>query len=160
MLLPPVRMVCCSAFGSAFERAGAEASVPVMKPNEAMFDAAFSHGHRIAMIYTFPPVVAGLEQEFSEAAKARRSTAKIVSVFCDGALVAKRAEDGATHGQLTADCVAGIKGADVILLAQFSMASAADAARERTTIPVLTSPQAAITQMLRRIERGGKDDPC
>lgn len=110
MLLPPVRMVCCSAFGSAIERAGAEASVPVMKPNEAMFDAAFSHGHRIAMIYTFPPAVAGLEQELSEAAKARRSTAKIVSVFCDEALAAKRAGDGATHDRLITDCVAGIEG--------------------------------------------------
>ena len=112
------------------------------------------------MIYTFPPAVAGLEQEFSEAAKARRSTAKIVSVFCDEALAAKRAGDGATHDRLIADCVAGIEGTDVILLAQFSMASAADAARECTTVPVLTGPQTAITQMRRRIRRGGKVDPC
>lgn len=150
----------CSAFGAAIERADHEAPAPVMKPNEAMFDAAFAHGERVAMIYTFPPAAAGMEEEFREAALARGSKATITSMFCDGALQAKRAGDEAKHDRLIAECAAGVKDADVVLLAQFSMATAAEAVRQVTDIPVLSSPEAAITEMRRRIEAGGKDTQC
>ena len=142
----------CSAFGGAIEDAAGRAAVPVMKPNEAMFDAAFAHGERVAMIYTFPPAAAGMEEEFREAAKARGSAARIASIFCDDALEAKRAGDNETHDRLIAETAAGIDDADVILLAQFSMAGAADAARARISVPVLTSPEAAIEKMRERIE--------
>lgn len=150
----------CSAFGAAIERADHEAPAPVMKPNEAMFDAAFAHGERVAMIYTFPPAAAGMEEQFREAALTRGSNATITSVFCAGALEAKRAGDAAKHDRLIAECASGIKDADVLLLAQFSMATAAEAVRLVTDIPVLSSPEAAITEMRRRIEAGGKDTPC
>ena len=142
----------CSAFGGAIEDAAGRAAVPVMKPNEAMFDAAFGHGERVAMIYTFPPAAAGMEEEFREAATARGSAARIASIFCDGALEAKRAGDDETHDRLIAETAAGIGDADVILLAQFSMAGAADAIRARTSVSVLTSPEAAIRKMREKIE--------
>ena len=141
----------CSAFGAAIDQANAEAAIPVMKPNEAMFDAAFSHGNRVAMIYTFPPAAAGMEEEFRQAAKERASPAEITSYFCDGALEAKRAGDDALHNRLIAQTAGSIDGADVILLAQFSMADAADDVRKATSVPVLTSPEAALTEIKRRI---------
>lgn len=150
----------CSAFGSAIERANFEAGIPVMKPNEAMFDAAFAYGDRVAMIYTFPPAASGMEQEFQEAAQARGSKAQINSVFCEGALDAKQKGDDATHDRLIAETSAEIEGADVILLAQFSMASAADEVRQHTKTPVLTSPEAAIAEIRRRIEEGRKAERC
>lgn len=142
----------CSAFGAAIEDAAESAAVPVLKPNEAMFDEAFRRGDRAALIYTFEPAAQGMLDEFNEAAKKQRPAATIRAVFCDGALEAKRAGDHATHDRLVAQTAATIKDADVIMLAQFSMASAAAAARETTPIPVLTSPEAAITEMKRRIE--------
>lgn len=51
----------CSAFGTGIERAAEASDIPILKPNEAMFDAAFEQGTCIKMIYTFPPAVAGME---------------------------------------------------------------------------------------------------
>lgn len=144
----------CSAFGSAIERANFEAGVPVMKPNEAMFDAALGHGDRIAMIYTFPPAAAGMEEEFRDATVAGGYAAQITSYFCDGALDAKRAGDDRTHNQLIAATASQIADADVILLAQFSMAGAAQDVRTATALPVLTSPEAAVEEMRRRVLSG------
>ncbi|WP_171208123.1 MULTISPECIES: aspartate/glutamate racemase family protein [unclassified Ruegeria] len=142
----------CSAFGQAIEDAADGARVPVMKPNEAMFDAAFAHGDNIAMIYTFEPAAPGMKEEFKEAAAARGSSARLSTYFAEGALDAKRAGDDATHNRLIAETAQKITGADAILLAQFSMAGAADEVRDVTDVPVLTSPEAAIAEIKRRVE--------
>jgi len=143
----------CSAFGAAIERADLEVSIPVMKPNEAMFNDARTYGERIAMIYTFPPSAAGMEQEFKEAAEAARSKAKLRSIFCEDALEAKLSGDEVLHDRLIADTAKQIDDADVILLAQFSLASAVEQVREKTQLPVLTSPEAAVEEMRCRVER-------
>jgi len=75
-----------------------------------------------------------------------------VPIFAPKALEAKRNGDEETHNRLVAETAARIENADVILLAQFSMASAAPLACTKTNIPVLTSPHAAITAMRKRIE--------
>lgn len=142
----------CSAFGSAIESAANQSHIPVMKPNEAMFDASLQYGDRIAMIYTFAPAAKGMEQEFRETAASRGRSATLVSIFAPQALEAKRDGDEDTHDRLVAETAAGIKDADVILLAQFSMANAAPLARTGTDIPILTSPHAAIAEMRKRIE--------
>lgn len=146
----------CSAFGPAIEAAAASSPVPILKPNEAMFDAAFAYGDRIAMITTFKPAAAGMEEEFREAATKRGSTARMTSYFCAGALDAKRAGDDATHDRRVAELAAGIADADVILLGQFSMAGAAESVRAMTDLPVLTSPDAAIREIRRRVEGNTK----
>lgn len=144
----------CSAFGSAIEAAAIQSDIPVMKPNEAMFGAAFEYGDRVAMIYTFEPAAKGMEQEFREASESQGRSAGLVSYFAAQALEAKRDGDTHTHDRLVAETAASIKNADVILLAQFSMASAAPLARTRTNIPVLTSPDVAIAEIRKRVEAG------
>ena len=150
----------CSAFGRAIDDAAKVSPIPLMKPNEALFDAAFAHGNRVAMIYTFPPAAAGMEDEFREAAASRNSDAELVSYFCDGAMDAKRSGDDGRHTDLVAATAEHITDADVILLAQFSMAGAVDAVRKRTQVPVLTSPEAAITEIRRRVEAQTKGGRC
>lgn len=137
----------CSAFGRGIEKAAATSSIPVLKPNEAMFEAAFAKGDDIAMIYTFEPAVKGMEDEFAEEATSRKSSAKIRSVFAEGALDALKAGDGRTHDRLIAEAARTIGKADAILLAHFSMARAANEVRTVTDVPVLTSPEAAIHKL-------------
>ena len=144
----------CSAFGEAIETAAAGSPIPVMKPNEAMFDAVLAQGDRVAMIYTFPPAAAGMEEEFRQAAEARGRDVELKSYFCEDAFDAKRAGDDDRHDRLIAQTAQAIADADVIMLAQFSMAGAADAVRQKISVPVLTSPEAAIRELRRRVEAG------
>jgi len=143
----------CSAFGEGIEEAARTSPLPVLKPNEAMFDAAFGYGDNIAMIYTFPPSVGSMEREFREAADQSGSKAKLHSVFAEGAMDALRGGDAAAHNQSIADAAMGIDDADAILLAQFSTAQAAPSVREAINTPVLTSPESAIEKMKRCVEQ-------
>ena len=154
-LNPDGILYTCSAFGEAIEQVANTSSLPVHKPNEAMFEAAFKSGDRIAMIYTFQPSVAGMEREFYEAADLKGTKARIESVFAEGAIDALKAGDSETHNRLVAEAAAGIKDADAIMLAQFSTAQSISAVRKVTSIPVLSSPEAAIKKMKKVVE--GKD---
>ncbi|SCZ67213.1 hypothetical protein SAMN04488118_1079 [Epibacterium ulvae] len=137
----------CSAFGSGIEEAAATSDIPILKPNEAMFEAAFFEGDDIAMIYTFAPACKGMEDEFVKEAAARKSSARIRSVYAEGALNALKAGDAETHDRLIAEAAKTVGKADAILLAHFSMARAASAVRAVTDVPVLTSPEAAIHKL-------------
>ena len=142
----------CSAFGRAIEAAAGKASVPVMKPNEAMFGAALDAGGHAALLYTFPPSAPGMEAEFrAEAARRGLDDSTISTVHCVGALAAKQAGDDETHDAIIADTAAGIGNARTIMLAQFSMASALAQVRRTASAPVLASPESAITAMRRRL---------
>ena len=152
-LNPDGILYTCSAFGEGIEEAARTSLLPVLKPNEAMFDAAFSIGDDIAMIYTFPPSVSSMEKEFREAAVESGSKAKIRSVFADGALDALKRGDAMTHNKIVSEVASGIDDADAILLAQFSTAQAASLVREAINTPVLTSPESAIEKMKRCVER-------
>ena len=142
----------CSAFGEAIESANKLINLPVLKPNESMFEAALLMGDRISMIYTFEPAAYGMEQEFRHSARTLNQKAKIVSHYCANALDAKRIGKGELHDDMIAETASAISNSDVIMLAQFSMASAVDRVRASTDIPVLTSPDAAILKIKSLVE--------
>ncbi len=142
----------CSAFGAAVETANKALGIPVLKPNEAMFADALSHGERIAMIYTFPPAAAGMEVEFDTLVASQKGSARLTSVLCEGALNALKAGDQETHDHLIAECGEALQHYDAILLAQFSMAGAAPLLRARTETTVKTSPESAIHELRRRVD--------
>ena len=142
----------CSAFGVAIEEAARTSPLPVLKPNEAMFEEAFGHGTRVAMIYTFPAAAEGMAEEFRAEAARRKSEARLITVFAEGARQALASGDVETHNRLIAEAVARTTDADVFLLAHFSMAPAASACRAVTDRAVLTSPEAAVRKMKALVE--------
>lgn len=142
----------CSAFGEAIERAGMMGSEPVLKPNEAMFEAALSMGERIAMLYTFAPAAPGMEQEFKAAAIEHYSRAQLTSCFVDGALDALRRGEADRHNNLVAEAAGTLVGYDAILLAHFSTSRALKRATAATDIPVLTAPDAAVLALRDKLE--------
>ncbi len=135
----------CSAFGAAIAQAAAELDVPVLKPNEAMFEAAMHHGRRIAMLYTFAPAAAGMEAEFE--AQAGESGAELVSIEVPGAMDALRSGDPAAHNRLVAAAAAAVTDCSAVMLAHFSTSVAVHAVRAVTATPVLTSPEAAVRKL-------------
>lgn len=137
----------CSAFGPAIEAFAETVSIPVLKPNEAMFEAALKVGNKVGMIYTFEASRDSMEQEFRETAQAMNPSGTIVSVMAPGAMDALRGGDAETHNALVGDVSEQLGAVDAIILAQFSTSRAADAVRLQTIVPVLTSPDAAVQKM-------------
>ncbi len=137
----------CSAFGEAIEAAAARAPVPVLKPNEAMFEAALAAGRRIGMLATFAPSVQSMEDEFRSLAGSRRSPATIATYCVAGAMAALKAGDAATHDRLIAEAAPRFADCDAVLLAHFSTARAASAVSTVFDRPVLTSPGSAVAKL-------------
>jgi Asp/Glu/hydantoin racemase len=137
----------CSAFGEAIEAAAKASPIPVLKPNEAMFEAALAAGERIGMLATFAPSVAGMEEEFRQIAAARRSPARIETVCVEPAMRALKSGDGAAHDRLLAEAAPRLGGSDAVLLAHFSTARAEPAVAATLRCPVLTAPGAAVTKL-------------
>jgi Asp/Glu/hydantoin racemase len=143
----------CSAFGEAIAAAAAAIPIPVLKPNEAMFEAALATGRRIGMLATFLPSVASMEDEFREMAGAIGKRAMIQTHCVPGAMAALKAGDGAEHDRLIAEAAPRLADCDAILLAHFSTARAASAAAAVLDRPILTSPASAVAKLNKIIAR-------
>jgi Asp/Glu/hydantoin racemase len=137
----------CSAFGDAIEQAANDTRIPVLKPNEAMFEAALAAGKRLGMLATFEPSVAGMEEEFRGLAGAAKSPATIESFCVPGAMKKLQEGDGAEHDQLIAIAAPRFAHHDAVLLAHFSTSRAAAAVRAAVRCPVLTAPGAAVAKL-------------
>jgi aspartate/glutamate racemase len=146
----------CSAFGKAIEQAAKELDIPVLKPNEAMFEMAIRRGGHTALLYTFPPSKEDMEQEFREEAERIDPSAAITSFFVQGAIEAARTGDVDTHNRLVAAEAARLKDFGTIMLAHISTARAVRAVEAATQIPVVTSPDAAVAKL--RILLGNEKD--
>ena len=144
----------CSAFGPAIEAFARRSPVPTLKPNEAMFDAAFEAGRTIGMLATFPPSVESMEAEFREAAGSRDVTLETVLVA--DAMDALKAGDANKHNKLIADAAPQLSACDAIMLAHFSTSRARAAVSAAVDVPVLTSPDAATIALRRRLVRPGR----
>ncbi len=141
----------CSAFGDAIAAAAVQARVPVLKPDEAMFSQALRAGRRIGMIASFAPAVPNMERDFRAAAQAHGIEVTIESVCVPEAMEAARAGDMARHNQLLAAAAPQLAGCDAVMLAQFSTSVALDDVQAMLSCPVLSSPDAAVAELKRRL---------
>jgi aspartate/glutamate racemase len=142
----------CSAFGPAIEAAARSLPVPVLKPNEAMFEQALAQGRRVGMLATFAPSVESMEAEFRELATLRGADATITTVFVHDPMASLKAGDADRHNALLAAAAPRLAECDVLLLAHFSTSRARDAVTAASAAPVLTSPHAAVDLLRKRIE--------
>jgi Asp/Glu/hydantoin racemase len=142
----------CSAFGPAIERVASAVAIPVLKPNEAMFAEAIAIGGKIGMLATFEPSIASMAAEFKVDAAKAGADVTLQSVFVPDAMAALVAGNRDRHDRLVAETAPALRHCKAIMLAQFSMAPAADGLRHRLPdMPVLTSPGAAVAAMKSRI---------
>lgn len=137
----------CAAFGEAIDAVASQATMPVLKPNEAMFEEALRRGQRLGLIATFAQAIPALEQELLAMAAAQGKTVDCQAILAPGAMEALAAGDAATHHRLIAEAAAGLAHCEVVMLAQFSMAPARAAVQQVLSGPVLSSPGSAVDKL-------------
>ena len=131
----------CSAFGPCIEAvAGERAPMPVLKPNEAMIEQAAKAGRKVGLLSSFPPTLASMPREFP-------SSVELVPKLAEGALAALDRGDRAEHDRIVTEAAKDLRDCDVIALAQYSMAPAAEQVAAATGKPVLTTPDSAVMKM-------------
>jgi hypothetical protein len=131
----------CSAFGPCIEAVAREhAPMPVLKPNEAMIEQAVAKGQRIGLLSTFPPTLVSMPPEFP-------SQVTLVPKLAEGALAALDRGDRAEHDRIVVEAARVLRYCDLIALAQYSMAPAAERVAEVTGREVLTTPDSAVKKL-------------
>lgn len=137
-------MFTCSSIsqyaGPLAERVG----VPVYRVDEAMADEAVRGGDRISVIATLPTTVQPTAALLRERAELQGREVQIDEVVVDGAFEAAVAGDRARHDSLVAEAIKAASG-DVVVLAQASMASAAEGLA--VPVPILTSPERGVRRL-------------
>lgn len=148
-------LVTCSSIGPAVEAAQPFLNIPVLRVDVPLADQAIRLGQRIGVVATLPttlePTVALIQRQ----AALQGKEVHVISTLCPGAFQAVAAGDTATHDRLV---IAGIRElmpqVDVIVLAQASMARAANAIPEaERSAPILSSPRLAVVAAHKVIEQ-------
>jgi Asp/Glu/Hydantoin racemase len=140
----------CSAFGPAIDEAASTLGLPILKPNEAMFQEAFAlcaepgRKSRIGLLTTFAPATASMRTELLEAAQRQGLSIQIEAACACGAMDALRGGDVATHDRLVLDQAIRLAACDLVMLGQFSIARVQAAVAEAIGKPVLSSPDSAV----------------
>ena len=139
-------MLTCSSISQLAVTTADEVGIPVLRIDEAMADEAVATGDRIAVLATLPTTLEPTLALIGERADLAGARPTVVSEVIDGAFAAVSGGDRASHDRLVADAITRVAAdADVGVLAQASMASAADAAH--VDVPVLTSLRPGIQRL-------------
>ena len=137
----------CSAFGDAIAAVAKTVPIPVLKPNEAMFDEALASERTVGLLTTFQPSVPSMEKELVEMAERQGRRVQCDTLWVPDAMAALASGDDSTHDRLIAEAAPQLAHCDVIMLAQFSMARAQAAVQQVVGPAVLTSPASAVAKL-------------
>ena len=140
----------CTAFGPCIEAvAHRHATMPVLKPNEAMIADAVGAPGPVGLISTFAPTLASMPPEFP-------ASVTLQCALAEGALDALNRGDVDTHDRLIVDQARRLQaaGCTTIALAQFSMARARRLCEDATGLRVLTTVDSAVAELKRRLSTG------
>lgn len=140
-------LFCCSAFGPAIEEVRRQVSIPVLKPNEAMYEQLVAKDGTVSLLATFQPSLPSMLAEIAAFAKDKGTNVNVEPNLVEGALQALLDLQPDEHNRLIAEAVAKQEACDVIALAQFSMAPAKILAATRTAKPIFTTPDSAVAKL-------------
>lgn len=144
-------LVTCSTIGAVAESLAPALGVPVLRLDRPMAAATVRTGPRIVVLAALESTLAPTEALLVEEAAAR--SVSIRTHVVAGAWDRFEAGDTAGYLGLVAAAADAVTDADVIVLAQASMADAADLTMTRT--PVLSSPAPGLAAALRAAEKIG-----
>lgn len=136
-----------SFFGAAVEAGRQGLPVPVLTSYDALVEAAFSTGQRFAVVSTAKDSAPLLTSDLQRYAHQHGLELHVEERVASGAMEALFAGDATRHDELIAAAAASTSANDAVLLAQFSMARAANLAAERSGKRILTAPETAVLKL-------------
>ncbi|KOV01487.1 arylsulfatase [Streptomyces sp. XY511] len=137
-------LVTCSTIGATAEALAPALGAPVLRVDRPMAAAAVRTGPRIAVLTALASTLTPTAELLAEEAGGRPLS--VVPHLVPGAWESFGAGDTARYLSQVAEAADAVTGADVIVLAQASMAGAADLAT--TATPVLSSPAPGLAAAL------------
>lgn len=146
-------LVTCSTVSRVVARVRGRSALPVFGIDEAMATQAARIGGRIVILATAESTLRPSLELVEAAVAAAGSDALVSTRHVSGAMAALRAGDLAGHDRLLVAAIhAAAPDADVVVLAQASMARVLDAlAHEPVGVPVLSSPGLALDAVRRSL---------
>lgn len=144
-----VMLTCSSISGHAAELAR-EATLPVLRVDEAMADLAVETGRRIGVIATLPTTLTPTVRLIQERARLHGREVETHPQVVAGAFEAVTHGDRTDHDRRVADAVRQIApDVDVVVLAQASMITAVDGLD--LVVPILTSPALGVRRLAEQL---------
>ena len=144
-------LLTCSSISELAADTAEKVGVPILRIDEAMADEAVATGDHIAVLATLATTCGPTTRLIQERAELAGRTPSITSIVIDGAFEAVASGDRPTHDRLVAAAIErAADEADVVVLAQASMASAAGAVD--VDVPVLTSLESGVKRLRSLVE--------
>lgn len=154
-----VVLVTCSSIGPAADAAAASSPVPVLRIDRPMAECAVEIAARIGVIATLGSTLKPTADLVTHWAKQAGRQVAVQTKLVEGAFAAAVAGDQATHDRLVLaglqELLSGDAPAEVVLLAQASMAAVAAQLPEELQARILSSPRSGIERagvVLRQLE--------
>lgn len=145
----------CSSVGGMAEQVGRQVGLPTLRVDRPMAEAAVAAGRRILVAACLPSTLGPTTQLLNEVAHARNRGVEIETLLMENAWPLFQAGDEAGFARRIAGIILNTHPLpDAIVLAQASMAGAADLSR-RSPVPVFSSPRLGVAESLRRLTGAG-----
>ncbi|MFE0417414.1 aspartate/glutamate racemase family protein [Streptomyces tendae] len=128
----------CSTIGGVAEAAAAGVGVPVLRVDRPMAAAAVTAGPRVLVLAALESTLAPTAELIEEEARRAERPVQVRTRLVDGAWPRFEAGDGEGYLRRVTEAADSVTGADVIVLAQASMAPVRESTKVR--VPVLASP--------------------
>lgn len=134
----------CSSIGPCVEIARSFTDRPILRIDDPMADQAVATGARIIVAATLQTTLTPTKEIVQRAAEKAGKQIELIEVLCDSAWAAFESGDPDGYENEIVNTLNAASGdADVIVLAQASMAGAAE--KLESEVPVLASPRSGFT---------------
>ncbi|MFW6035025.1 MAG: aspartate/glutamate racemase family protein [Halothermotrichaceae bacterium] len=137
-------LITCSSISEVVDIVQPLVDVPVLKIDQPMANKAVENHSKIGVIATLQTTIRPTIKLVKNTAQLKEKNIEILDTVCEGAFeILTEKNDPETHDKIVQDAIKNTaKRADVIILAQASMARAVN--NISVDIPVLTSPESGL----------------
>ncbi|WP_460795903.1 aspartate/glutamate racemase family protein [Microbacterium sp. GXF0217] len=146
-------LLTCSMYGAVAHRTSA--SVPVLAPDQAAFEAVRVGGYdTVLLVASFESAMHDSMSRLRDFLAEKDSPSRVIGLTVPDAFAATRAGDSDALARALVAAVQGEAGrVDAVLLGQFSLAPAAARVARDTGLPVISGPQAAARMLKATVVR-------